>query len=136
MTKSAESFAPRKKGGYGHKGMSEYKRLWLEYTERFGIDFDANAERIAFVEAMREVRNQIVHDGAEAHTFKFNEDIDWSAGVLAFMDYSFAEKYPEYVSVGEVSVSEEQLNDFVKKAVSLVEWLAKELRARELASRT
>src|SRR5208282_5849930 len=84
MTKSAESFAPRKKGGYGHRGMSEYRRLWMEYTERFGIDFTANADRISFVEPMREVRNQIVHEGAEAQTYKFNEDIDWNEGVLAF----------------------------------------------------
>jgi hypothetical protein len=90
MTKSAESLAPRKKGGYGHRGMSEYKRLWMEYTERFRIDFTANADRIAFIEAMREVRNQIVHEGAEAQTYEFQEDVDWNDGVLAFMDYSFS----------------------------------------------
>ncbi|MGO9168401.1 MAG: hypothetical protein ACLP56_16165 [Candidatus Sulfotelmatobacter sp.] len=131
MTKSA-SFAPRKKGGYGHRGMSEYMRLWMEYTERFGIDFTANADRIAFVEPMREVRNQIVHDGAEAQTYKFQEDIDWNNGVLAFMDDSFSKKYPQYVSDGDVAVTEEQLTEAVKAAISLVGWLAKELRAQEL----
>ena len=136
MTKSAESFAPRKKGGYGHRGMSEYRRLWMEYTERFGIDFTANADRIAFVEPMREVRNQIVHEGAEAETYKFQEDIDWNDGVLAFMDDSFSKKYPQYVSDGDVAVSEGQLTEAVKAAISLVGWLAKELRAQELDSIT
>jgi len=132
MTKSA-TFSPRKKNGYGHRGMSEYKQLWMEYAERFGIDFTANANRIAFVEPMREVRNQIVHEGAEAETYKFQEDIDWNDGVLAFMDDSFSRKYPQYVSGGDVAVTEEQLTEAVKAAISLVEWLAKELRTRELA---
>jgi hypothetical protein len=136
MTKSAESFAPRKKRGYGHRGVSEYMRLWMEYTERFGIDFTANADRIAFVEPMREVRNQIVHEGAEAQTYKFQEDIDWNDGVLAFIDYSFSEKYPQYVSDGDVAVSEEQLTEAVKAAIDLVGWLAKELRTQELSSIT
>jgi hypothetical protein len=49
------------------------------------------------------------------------------------LDYSFSEKNPQYVSGGSVSVGEEQLNDAVKASMGLVEWLAKELRARELA---
>jgi hypothetical protein len=134
MTKSAESFNPRRKAGYGCRGMGEYRSLWLEYTERFGIDFSANADRIEFVETMRVVRNQIVHDGAEAVTFKFNDEIDWNEGVLAFQDSSFSEKYPGYVSGNEVSVSQEQLDKAVEASLSLVGWLAKELRARELAS--
>jgi hypothetical protein len=133
MTKSAESFAPRTKRYQRMTHLSEYERLWLECTERFGIDFAVNADRIAFVETMREVRNQIVHEGAEAHTYKFQDEIDWSKGVTAFLDFSFSEKYPEYVSGGSVSVGEQQLTDAVKASVGLVEWLAKELRARELA---
>ena len=138
MTKSAESFSPRRKEGYGHPRMSEYRRLWLEYTERFGIDFSVNAERIEFVETMRVVRNQIVHDGAEANTFKFNDEVDWNEGVTAFLDCSFSEKYPDYVSgdnIGaEVSVSREQLDRAVEASVNLVGWFAKELRTRELSS--
>jgi hypothetical protein len=133
MTKSAESFAPRTKRYQKMTHLSEYERLWLECTERFGIDFAVNADRIAFVETMRELRNQIVHEGAEAHTYKFQDEIDWSDGVTAFLDYSFSEKNPQYVSGGSVSVGEEQLNDAVKASMGLVEWLAKELRARELA---
>jgi hypothetical protein len=137
MSRSAESFSPRQKR-YGKKNMSEFNRLWLEYTERFGIDFSANAERIEFVETMRVVRNQIVHDGAEANTFKFSDDVDWNEGVTAFLDCSFSEKYPAYVSedhIGaEVSVSSDQLDNAVEASVKLVGWLAKELRAREMSS--
>ena len=137
MTKSAESFSPRRKR-YGDKRMGEYRCLWLEYTERFGIDFVANAGRIEFVETMREVRNQIVHDGGEANTFKFNSKTDWNKGVTAFLDFWFSEKYPDYVSgdgIGaEVNVSREQLDKAVDASISLVGWLAKELRAMELSS--
>jgi len=137
MSKSAESFSPRRKR-YGNGKMSEFGRLWLEYTERFGIDFSANAERIEFVETMRVVRNQIVHDGAEANTFKFNDEVDWEKGVTAFLDCSFSETYPAYVSgdnIGaEVSVSREQLDKTIEASVNLVGWLAKELRTRELSS--
>lgn len=132
MTKSAESFSPRKKR-YGNKSMSEFNQLWGEYTERFGIDFNANAERIEFVETMRVVRNQIVHVGAEANTFKFNDEVKWNEGVTAFMDCSFSEKYPDYVSGDDVSVSQEQLDKAVESSISLVGWLAKELRAKELS---
>ena len=134
MTKSAESFSPRRKEGYGHRGMGEYRRLWFEYTDRFGIDFSANADRIAFVETMREVRNQIVHEGAEANTFKFSDETEWNEGVLAFMNCSFSKKYPDYVSGDEVSVSPEHLEKAVEASISLIGWLAKELRKRELAS--
>jgi len=139
MTRSAESFSQRQKKGYGHQGMSEYVRLWIEYKERFNIDFfDKYADRVAFIETMRAVRNQIVHDGAEANTFKFNDEIDWNESVTAFLDCSFSEKYPGYVSgdnIGaEVSVSREQLDNAVEASVNLVGWLAKELRAREMSS--
>ena len=135
MTKSAESFSPRTKRYEKMKHLSEFNRLWLEYGERFGIDFTVHADRIAFVEPMREVRNQIVHEGAEAQTFKYQSDTDWNDGVLAFMDASFAEKYPDYVSEddSEVSVSEQQLKNAVESSVQLVHWLASELRRRELA---
>jgi hypothetical protein len=135
MTKSAESFSPRAKRYEKMTHLSEFNRLWLEYGERFGIDFTANADRIAFVEPMREVRNQIVHDGAEAQTFKYLGDADWNDGILAFMDASFAEKYPDYVSEdgSEVNVSEQQLKNTVESSVKLLGWLASELRKRELA---
>jgi len=94
MARSAESFSIRKKR-YGKKSMSEFDRLWLEYTDRFGIDFEANAERMAFVETIREVRNQIVHDGADVNTVKPLDDIDVNSGDAGYFDMRFSKKYPE-----------------------------------------
>jgi hypothetical protein len=136
MARSAESFSELRKR-YGGEG-SEFDQLWREYTDRFGIDFKANADRIAFVETMRKVRNKIVHAGAEANTFKPLDESDLNSGDAGYLDMGFSEKYPEYVSgtgVGaEVSVSEKQLEEHIKASVDLVGWLAGELRTRELAS--
>ena len=137
MARSAETFSPRKKR-YGQKSMSEFTRLWVEYKERFGIDFDENASRIAFIETLREVRNQIVHDGSEANTIKPLDEIDDRGSDSSVLDMRFSRKYPEYVQgtgIGaEVSVSQELLDKNIKASIELVEWLAGELRTRELAS--
>jgi hypothetical protein len=137
MARSAESFSTRKRR-YGTKGMSEFSRLWAEYQERFGIDFVANKDRVAFVETIREVRNQIVHDGSEANTFKPLNEIDWNSGETGYLDVWFSETYPEYVwgsgLSAEVRVSEEQLQRAIKASIDLVGWLAADLRKKELAS--
>jgi hypothetical protein len=138
MSKSAESFSPRTKEHkkrYKKTNLSEFKRLWLEYSERFGIDFTVHRERIAFVDVMNDVRNQIVHEGADAQTFKFLYDLDANDENPKYMDTSFADKYPGYVSEdgSEVNVSEQQLKDAIDASLRLVEWLASELRTRELA---
>jgi uncharacterized protein YbcI len=137
MARSAESFNVRKKR-YGKKNMSEFGRLWLEYADRFGIDFEVNADRIAFVEIIQKVRNQIVHNGAEANTLKPFDDIDLNSGDAGYFDMRFSREYPEYVSGtgsgAEVSVSEVQLKNAFNASVDLVGWLARELRTRELAS--
>jgi hypothetical protein len=64
MARAAETFSPRKKR-YGSDGKdnSEFGRLWVEFRERFAIDVKADPNRVAFIEPLREVRNQIVHDG-------------------------------------------------------------------------
>jgi hypothetical protein len=64
MSKPGDSFSPRTKEHkkrYKKTKLSEFQRLWLEYGERFGIDFAAHRDRIAFVDVMNDVRNQIVH---------------------------------------------------------------------------
>src|ERR1700739_2614584 len=96
MAKAAETFNSRKKR-YGQKDMSEFTRLWVEYKERFGIDFDAHASRIAFIEPLREVRNQIVHDGGEANTIKPLDEIEDPGRDSDILDVWFSAKYPEYV---------------------------------------
>lgn len=136
MARSAEVFSPRKKR-YGKKHMSEFERLWVEYEERFGIDFNGNAPRIAFVETMREVRNQVVHDGSEANTFKPQDEVNWNLGDSGLLDMWFSQKYPEFVHgegmSAEVSVSQELLDKNITASIELVAWLAEELRKRELA---
>ncbi len=137
MTRSAESFSPREKKKYGNSAMSDFERLWFEYTERFGIDFKANANRIAFTGTSQKVRNRIVHDGGEANGFKPFDEIDLNKGDAGYLDTRFSEKYPEYVCGSglnaEVSVSESQLENAIKASVELVGWLAGELRARQLS---
>lgn len=138
MARSAESFSPRKKR-YGKKHDGEFVQLWAEYQERFGIDLSGEHKgRIAFTETMRDVRNMIVHNGGEANKHKFMDDIILDKGEAGLLDISFSEEYPAFVSgsgIGaEVSVSEEQLQSIIEASVNLVGWLARELRARELAS--
>ena len=138
MSKSGDSFSPRTKEHkkrYKKTNLSEFQRLWLEYSERFGIDLVAHKDRIAFVDVMNDVRNQIVHDGGEAQPFKFLYEFDPNDANPQYMDTSFAEKYPGYVSEdrSEVNVSEQQLKDAIDASVRLVKWLAVELRTRELA---
>ena len=120
MARSAENFCPRKKR-YGAKNMSEFERLFVEYAERFGINFQSEAARIAFIEPMREVRNQIVHDGSEANTLKPFDEIDMNQGDSGLLDMWFSQKYPEYVDgIGygaEVSVSQELLDNNIKSAM-------------------
>lgn len=137
MSKSAESFKPRTeedKKRYKKTHLSELRRLWLEYSQRLGIDSAVHEDRIAFVDAMNDVRNQIVHDGAEAETFKFLYEIKRS-DFSDLKDRSFADTYPAYVSEdgSEVNVSDQQLQTFIQSSLSLVRWLATELRKRELA---
>jgi hypothetical protein len=87
---------------------------------------------------MREVRNQIVHDGGEATTFKFMSEVDWKDGVMASLDTRFADKYPAYVSgngIGaEVRVTEAQLQNMMDAAINLVAWIAQQLRLLELST--
>jgi hypothetical protein len=89
MASLAETFSPREKK-YGDKSMSEFARLWLEYSERFGIDFERNSARIDFVDKMREVRNQIVHDGSEANTIKPLDEADLNGGYSGWLDTEWA----------------------------------------------
>jgi len=138
MSKSGDSFSPRTKEHkkrYKKTNLSEFQRLWLEYSERFGIDFVVHKDQIAFVDVMNDVRNQIVHDGGEAQPFKFLYEFDVKDANPQYMDTSFAEKYPGYVSEdgSEVNVSEQQLKDAIDASVGLVKWLAVELRMKELA---
>jgi hypothetical protein len=99
----------------------------------------ANAERIAFVEPLKEVRNQIVHDGGEANPAKFAATFeDFGKGEDAYLDTRFSKAYPQFTggkgSLAEVSVDTAQLQSMVDSAIALVKWLADELYAQERAA--
>jgi hypothetical protein len=136
MARSAEHFAPRL-GRYRRGNESEFDGLWNEYKARFSIDFEGNADRIAFVAPMQKVRNQIVHDGGEANPFKAYSLVDFELGEDGYLDTSFSTAYPEFVSgtgIGaEVSVRQAKLDSMVESSIALVKWLAAELRRQECA---
>jgi hypothetical protein len=144
MARSAEAFNERKKGykpkkGYKKRGMSEFEGLWAEYNERFNIDLiEEHASRVAFVEPLRKVRNQIVHDGSEANTLKRLDEAGLNGDDSGWLDLEFSRKYPEYVHGGgmsaEVNVSQDLLDKNIEASIELVGWLAGELRRRELAN--
>lgn len=133
----AEHLEPRKKR-YGPRSDSEFERLWKEYTDRLGIDFIANASRIAFVEPMRKVRNQIVHDGGEANSWNDSTLESLRQGEEPRLDTRFSDACPDFVSGegwdAEVVVSQEQLDSMCDASVALVRWLATELDARDRAA--
>lgn len=135
MARSAEVFSPRKKR-YGTRDMSEFARLFAEYGERFGIDFQAASQKIAFVDPMREVRNQIVHEGSEANTLKPIDEMNFNLGDAGYLDMTFSDRFPEYVEGtgmgAEVNVTNEQLDQTIVAAIELVRWLSQELREKEI----
>ena len=112
MARSAETFSPRKKK-YGGGDKQQFQRLSIEYAERFGIDFSSNTDLIDFIEPMREVRNQIVHDGGQANPFKPLDVCSLDMSIDDMVDREFSTKYPQFVSGegpnAEVNVSQERL---------------------------
>ncbi|MCU1247166.1 MAG: hypothetical protein JWQ49_195 [Edaphobacter sp.] len=136
MMRTAENFCPRKKK-YGNGSMSEILRLWSEVGERFGIDVEANANKIAFAIPLNDVRNQIVHDGGDANPPLSFEKCTLEGGDADYLDLSFSTKYPEYVdgtgSMAEVKVTKEQFDKVFDASIARVKFLAAELRKREMA---
>jgi hypothetical protein len=144
MARFAESFSPRKKK-YGGGDKSEFERLWVEFKERFDLDMDR--DRIAFIEPLREVRNQIVHDGGIANPYRFRQDIQEAPfdperegtpfDPNKMLNLKFSAGFPEFVDGegldAEVAVSHEQLEYMVKSSLELVKWCAVQIRAKQLA---
>ena len=135
MARRAEHFCP---STHDYKGKSEFLRLWAEYGTRFSIDFKAHADKIAFVEPMVGVRNQIVHEGAEANTWNDATLESLRQGQEPTLDTAFSKAYPTFVAGegwdAEVVVSQEQLDLMCEASVALVRWLATQLDARDQAA--
>ena len=136
MARTSEFLKPRE-GPYGERGDSEFDRLWKEYAERFGLDFDTNAARIAFTEPMQKARNLIVHNGGEANRWIPATIQSLKKGKPPVLDTSFSKDYPQFVQGdgmdAEVRLSQEQLDEMCKAAIVLVRWVAGELDARDAA---
>lgn len=138
-----EFITPRRNPkSYGKSNMSEFERFWVEYEERFSLDFTKHRDKIAFTGPLKDVRNQIVHRGGEATPWKRLSEITVlpDGTEVDLWDTSFADKYPEYVhgSGGidaEVEVTEEQLQTHVDASLQLARWLADELHVQDEAAR-
>jgi hypothetical protein len=144
MARFAESFSARKKK-YGGGDKSEFERLWSEFKERFDLEMDRKL--IAFIEPLREVRNQIVHDGGVANPYKFKQDIQQDHcdeeregtpfDTNKMLDHKFSSAFPDFVdgegADAEVAVNREQLQFMVKNSLELVKWCAVRIRERGLA---
>jgi hypothetical protein len=137
MARVAEHFRP---STHNYKGKSEFLRLWAEYEARFSIDFEAHADKIAFVEPMVRVRNQIVHEGAQANTWNSATLESLQEGQEVALNTTFADTYPQFVAGegwdAEVVVSQEQLDSMCDASVGLVRWLAEELDVQDQAAST
>jgi hypothetical protein len=135
MARLAEHFCP---STHDYRGKSEFLRLWAEYEARFSIDFNAQADKIAFVEPMVRVRNRIVHAGGEANNWNDATLESLRQGQTLALDTAFSDAYPEFVTGegwdAEVVVSQEQLDKMCDASVALVRWLAKELDAQDQAA--
>jgi len=132
MARSAENLGSRNKDGY--EGRDEFKQLWNEYKQRFGITFAP--QHIQFIDPLRKARNMIVHKGGEANPPKALEDMELNAGDEGLYDLSFSKKYPQLITgegyAAEVSITQEHLEAAVEKSVNLVRYVSGELRSREL----
>lgn len=134
MARLAEHFSP---STHDYKGKSEFLRMWAEYGARFSIDFKAHADKIAFIESMVRVRNQIVHEGAEANTWNNATLESLRQGQEPTLDTGFSQAYPQFLTGegwdAEVVVSQEQLDLMCNASIALVRWLATELDAQDQA---
>jgi hypothetical protein len=134
LARSAETFASRDpKGCKGSTGDDEFKVLWKEYEARFGIKF--GAKLIQWIEPLRKARNLIVHKGGEANPLKPADQIDNYMDFENHRDFAFSKKYPRLVEgdgySAEVRITDKQIEKAVEKAVDLVRYAAKELRAKQ-----
>jgi hypothetical protein len=134
MAKTSEFIAPRK-GKY--LGSGELAQLWTEFTERFGLDFTQLQESIDYLDRLREVRNQIVHDGGEANPLKpLHKSEILPDGTFDMLDTKFSDRFQDFVTgrdiSAEVEVSQEQLDLCVDRSIEIVRWVSEQLRVKEL----
>lgn len=135
MAKLSETWGmPRTKNVGNEEGGDEFKKIWREYRERFGLNL--SAKYIGFVDRYRRVRNRIVHYGGEANSYLPFDEIDAEAGFDGMLDFNFSNRCPEFVQgegySAEVDVTDELLDFAVSQSRELVIYVAKQLRVKEL----
>jgi hypothetical protein len=133
MLRSAESWSPRDPNGY--EGRDEFKTIWMELRKRF--DLSLGPRYIQWVEPYRRARNRIVHNGGEANVERHFSEIDPEADFdEGFYDTTFSRECRVFVSgtgsTAQVNVTEKLLDHAVEKSIQLVQYVAEQLRAKEL----
>lgn len=87
---------------------------------------------------MRKVRNQIVHDGAQANTWNDSMLESLGNGEEPTLDIRFSAAYPDFVEGegwnAEVIGTQEPLDSMCDASVELARWLATELDAKDRAA--
>jgi hypothetical protein len=134
LARSAEGFAPRNPKGYkAPGGDDEFKALWKEYESRFDIKF--SAKLIQWIEPLRKARNLIVHKGGEANPLRPADQIDNYMDFENHRDFKFSKNYPQMVEgdgySAEIRITDKQIDKAVERAIALVRYVAKELRAKQ-----
>jgi len=136
MSRQSELIAPRR-GRY--EGSGELAQLWEEFRVRFGLDFSPYDQHIAFLDRLRLVRNQIVHDGGEANTPKPLAQCSIKPdGTFDMYDTAFSDRFPEFVEgssfSAQVVVKQEHLDQGIEYSIEIVRWISEQLRAKEIES--
>ena len=134
MARDSEHLAARQ-GKY--KGEGELNQLWTEFTERFGFDFSHLQIQISYLDRLRKVRNQIVHDGGDAAVLKpFEKREIRNDGTFDMYDTSFADDFPEFTNGSDynaqVMVTENQIEQGIQYSFQIVKWISEQLYSLEV----
>jgi hypothetical protein len=129
VCRQGDIYAPLNPKGYGNPRDDEFKKIWAEFRERFGIEFAE--ESVTLIDALRRARNMVVHNGAKAKAALPMDKVDFSTS--EFYDTKFITNYPQFVDkLDRVVISDKQLNEAVGKSVELVKYAAERLRGGQI----
>jgi len=129
MCRQGDIFTSRDPKGYAKPKDDDFKRIWAEFSERFGTEFPS--DWVTLIDSLRRARNMIIHNGAEAKSALPMDKVDFSTN--EFYDTKFLTNYPQFVDQMErVVISDTQLHDAVGKSVELVKYAAERLRGKQI----
>ena len=135
LAKDGDTFAPRDPPGYGRAHENEFRKLWLEFDQRFGVT--APSQHVKWLKPLIAARIHIVHNGGEAVKAKPSDQVTEATPFTDHWDHRFLDQFPDFVDgegfTAKVRVTEDQLTEAATKAVELVKWVAGALREKQLA---